>query len=126
MFLTDQRTLDVPRQQRLEVFEGVGRRQLRIGMSQIGVRLDPVRFRRLDQRVEVSARRRAARGVTKQPCLASDHERADRILTAIVVQRHLGVLEEHGELRPLTESIVDGLAERLCGSTCPAISFNQP
>lgn len=76
------------------------------------MRLDAVRLRSLDERVQVRARQRTLHRVAEQPALSADDERADRILAAIVVERHFAVREERRQLRPLPERVANRFAEQ--------------
>jgi len=58
-----ERCLHVPGQQPLEVLDGFGVGQLGEQQREIGVWLDVVGFRRLDERIEVRAGARARDGV---------------------------------------------------------------
>jgi hypothetical protein len=53
------------------------------------MRLDTIRLRRFDQRVQASARRGAGGGLT------------DRVLDSVCIERDLRMVEERQELTPL-------------------------
>lgn len=82
---------EAPGQDGFVVVGGVCRRQSHEEFAQVVVGLDVVCLRRFDERVEVCAGLGAGDGVGEEPVLATDHERAERVFTGVVVcalQRH--------------------------------------
>jgi len=76
--------MEIPRQQRIDGLNGLGRRQFTQHPAQPGVRLEAVGTSRLDERVNYCARMSARRGVREQPSFSSNYEWADRILAAVM------------------------------------------
>ena len=69
----------------------------------------------LDQGIQVGARHGAVDGVTEEPAFATEHEGANGVLAAVVVDGHFAVRQEGGQLRPLTERVVNGFPEAALG-----------
>lgn len=76
------------------------------------MRLNAISLGSLDERVEVRARHGTFDCVTEEPAFSTEDKRTDGVLAAVVVQRYLAMSEEHDQLRPLTESVVHGLAQQ--------------
>jgi hypothetical protein len=65
--------MEIPRQQRIDGLDGLGRRQFTQHPAQPGVRLEAVGTSRLDERVNYCARMSARRGVCEQPSFSSNY-----------------------------------------------------
>jgi len=60
----------------------------------------------LDQGIQVGARHSPMDGITEEPAFATEHERSNGVLAAVVVDGHFAVSEKGGQLRPLTKGVV--------------------
>ena len=66
----------------------------------------------LDQRVEVGVGANASHGLREQIILTADHERPDRVLRPIVVDRITSLINIALKVFPLITKIREGLAQR--------------
>lgn len=80
-------------------------------VREISMWLETIRLCAFHQGVQACARLGAGDGVTEEPALAADDERADRVLGTVGIERDLRVIEEVREFRPLRECVVDGFAK---------------
>ncbi len=71
------------------------------GIGQVGERIEPVFFGRLDDAVNRRAGRRTLGRVGEQPIIPADHERLDAPFAAVVVEFQAAVEQERRELFPL-------------------------
>jgi hypothetical protein len=106
---------DVPGPHRFVVFDGCQMRKPIKQPRQIGVRFNAVGVGGLDQGIQVGARDSTLDGVNEEPAFATQYERANGVLAAVVVDVHVALREEGGELRPLTEGVVHGFPEPALG-----------
>ena len=66
------RSRDVPGQQGLDVFEGLGLRQHREDVPEVGEGFEAIGLRRLDEAVEPRRRYGSLRRITEEPGFSSD------------------------------------------------------
>ena len=103
--------LCIPRQHRLEVLEASGVRELCVEPRQIRVWLDAVRLRGFDQRVQIGTGLCTGLRVAEQPVLSPDDKWPNGVFASIVVERYLGSIQEHDQLRPLSQCIGNRFTE---------------
>ena len=76
--------MEIPRQQRIDGLDGLGRRQFTQHPAQPGVRLEAVGTSRLDERVNYCARMSARRGVREQPSFSSNYEGTNAVFAFVM------------------------------------------
>lgn len=84
-------------------------------VAQIFERVDVVGFAAGDEGVEARDVVPGVFGADEEEILATEGDDAESSLGAIVIGRHARVVEEDGELGPLTECVADGDAELALG-----------
>ncbi len=103
---------DVPGQQRFDVVEGSGGRELREDSLEVGVGLEAVGLGGFDERVEVGAGPGAVDGIGEEPVLAPGDEGADGVLAAVVVDVESSVVAVADEAVPVPVEIEPAPSER--------------
>ena len=94
-------------------------------VAQPGVRLLPVGLGGFDQAVDLRAGGSAFGGVAEQPVLATDDERADGVLGAVVVDRQASALDVAHQAAPVAGQVIHRLAQgRLSGDL--RLGFVEP
>ena len=102
---------DAPGQQRLDVLERVTVGQALEDELEVAVGFEAVGPSGLQQAVEVGAGLGTGLGGAEQPVLAPQGEGPDGVLGGVVGHRHLPVVEEHEQARPLVVEIAQGVTE---------------
>jgi hypothetical protein len=88
-----QHGLEVPGQQRLDLLDRAGRRQMLEEIVQIRVGLDLIDATSHHQRKQVGARLGAARILAEKPCFSARRKVFDLLLAVIVVDRNFRVMQ---------------------------------
>ena len=108
-------SLEIPRQEGLEVFDGGRGGQGAQHVAQPQIRLEAVGLGGFDQRVDERAGTCAGLRIREEPRLSADHEGADGVFGRVVVDRQIAALEVADQARPLSMQVAQRTPEHRGG-----------